>query len=128
MLVKAMGVGNDARSMQPLMYDEPQPTCGRIENNSAERDGADHHTPKKDRLSKPPVWIGRKHCPFLLRESYRPNPFKLASRPALGVFDFTRWGVAALRPGSSSNTDANACPSLFRTSKFATCSCHFALP
>ena len=92
MLVKAMGVGNGARSMQPLMYDEPQPTCGRIENNSAERDGADHHTPKKDRLSKPPVWIGRKHCPFLLRESYRPNPFKLASRPALGVFDFTRWG------------------------------------
>lgn len=87
-----MGVGNGARSMQPLMYDEPQPTCGRIENNSAERDGAYHHTPKKDRLSKPPVWIGRKHCPFLLRESYRPNPFKKASRPALGVFDFTRWG------------------------------------
>ena len=100
MLVKAMGVGNDARSMQPLMYDEPQPTCGRIENNSAERDGADHHTPRKIVSRSRRFGLGANmdpasfslYCPFLLRESYRPNPFKLASRPALGVFDFTRWG------------------------------------
>jgi hypothetical protein len=31
-------------SMQPLMYDQPQPTRGRIENNSTKRGGANHHT------------------------------------------------------------------------------------
>lgn len=64
--------------MQSLMDDQPQPTCGRIENNSAESDGADHYTPQKDRLSKPPVWIRREHRPILLLESYRPKPLKLA--------------------------------------------------
>jgi hypothetical protein len=60
-------------SMQPLMYDQPQPTCGRIENNSAERGGADHHTAKKDCLSKPPVWIGREHCAILLARMLSPQ-------------------------------------------------------
>jgi hypothetical protein len=52
--------------MQPLMYDQPQPTCGRIENDSTERGGTDHHRPQKDCLAKPPVWIGREHFPILL--------------------------------------------------------------
>ena len=38
-----MEAENGARSMQSLMYDQPQPTCGRIEDNSAERGGADHY-------------------------------------------------------------------------------------
>jgi hypothetical protein len=45
--------------MQSLMYDQPQPTCGRIEDNSTERGGADHHAPEKDCLAKSPIWIGR---------------------------------------------------------------------
>jgi hypothetical protein len=35
-----------ARSMQPLMHDQPQPTCGRPENSGAERSRADHHGAK----------------------------------------------------------------------------------
>jgi len=33
-------------SMQSLMDDQPQPMCGRPENNSAERHGADHYGTK----------------------------------------------------------------------------------
>jgi hypothetical protein len=68
------------------MYDQPQPTCGRVQNNSAERCGADHHRPEKDCLAKPAVWIGGEHCPILparmLASSIRLKP---ASQPALGV-------------------------------------------
>lgn len=72
--------------MQPLMYDQPQPTCGRIENDSAERGGADHHSPQKDCLAKPPIWIGREHCPILLARMLASSILlKQASRPALGV-------------------------------------------
>ena len=72
--------------MQPLMYDQPQPTCGRIENDSAERSGADHHSPQKDCLAKPPIWIGREHCPILLARMLASSILlKQASRPALGV-------------------------------------------
>jgi hypothetical protein len=83
--------------MQPLMCDQPQPTCGGIKNNSAERGGADHHAPQKDCLSKPPVWIGREHFPILLTRMLSPPILlKLACRPAaethIGVFDFTRCG------------------------------------
>jgi hypothetical protein len=59
--------------MQPLMYDQPQPTCGCIENNGAERGGADHHTAQKDCLAKPPVWIGREHCPILSARMLSPQ-------------------------------------------------------
>jgi hypothetical protein len=76
-----MEIGNGARSMQPLMYDQPQPTCGCIENNGAERGGTDHHTAQKDCLAKSPVWIGREHVRFFQRGCYRPNA-KLASRLA----------------------------------------------
>jgi hypothetical protein len=89
--------------MQPLMYDQPQPTCGRVENDSAERGGADHHSPQKDCLAKPPIWIGREHCPILLARMLASSILlKQASRPALGVSDFTRWGdrpeAGVLRP------------------------------
>jgi hypothetical protein len=88
-----MGLGNGARSMQPLMYDQPQPTCGRIQNNSAERGGADHHRPEKDCLAKPPVWIGREHCLILPARTLASSILlKPASRPAPRGFDFTRWG------------------------------------
>ncbi len=33
-------------SMQPLMHDQPEPTCDRPENNSAEHHGADHRGAK----------------------------------------------------------------------------------
>ena len=72
--------------MQPLMYHQPQPTCGRIENDSAERGGADHYRPQKDRLAKPPVWIGREHCPILPARTLASSILlELASRPALRV-------------------------------------------
>ena len=72
--------------MQPLMYDQPQPACGRIQNNGAERGGADHHRPEKDGLAKPPVWIGREHCPILPARTLASSILlELASRPALGV-------------------------------------------
>jgi hypothetical protein len=81
-----MKIGNGARSMQPLMYDQPQPTCSRIENDSAEPGGADHHSPQKDCLAKPPIWIGREHCPILLARLLASSILlKQASRPALGV-------------------------------------------
>jgi hypothetical protein len=68
------------------MYDQPQPACGRIQNNSAERSGADHHRPEKDCLTKPPVWIGRKHCPILPARMLASSiHLKLAPRPALGI-------------------------------------------
>jgi hypothetical protein len=38
--------GSGAASMQPLMHDQPQPTCGRPENSSAERSRADHNGAK----------------------------------------------------------------------------------
>ena len=53
------------RSMQPLMYDQPQPTCNRIKDDGAERGHADHHSSQEDRLPKPSVWIGREHFPNL---------------------------------------------------------------
>jgi len=72
--------------MQPLMYHQPQPACGRIQNNSAERGGADHHRAEKDCLAKPPVWIGREHCPILPARTLASSILlKLASWPALGV-------------------------------------------
>jgi hypothetical protein len=85
--------------MQPLMYYQPQPTCGRIENDSTERGGADHHSPQKDCLAKPPVWIGREHFPILLaRILASPILLKLASRPALGVSTLPD-GVIDLKQG-----------------------------
>jgi len=109
-----MGLGSGAWSMQPLMCDQPQPTCGRIENNSPERGGADHHAPQKDCLAKPPIWIRREHCTILLARMLSPPILlKLASRPAaethLGFFDFTRWGdrpeAVELRPYFGADRD-----------------------
>jgi hypothetical protein len=35
--------GSGGTLMQPLMYDEPKPTCGRPKNSSGERADRDHH-------------------------------------------------------------------------------------
>jgi hypothetical protein len=43
-LTRAAGSG--VLLMQPLMYNQPQPTCSRPENTGAERSGADHHGAK----------------------------------------------------------------------------------
>jgi hypothetical protein len=86
--------------MQSLMYDQPQPTCGRIENNGTERDGADHHAPQKDCLAKPPVWIGREqlsdsssakcHRPQCSLSWLRSRPFSTLPD---GAMDLKHWNV-----------------------------------
>jgi hypothetical protein len=103
------------------MCDQPQPTCGRIKNDGAERGGADHYAPEKDCLSKPPVWIGREHFPILLARMLSPSiPFKLALRPALGVIDFTRRGdrseAGEPRPHFGADRDVNGFDEAARSS------------
>jgi hypothetical protein len=83
--------------MQPLMYDEPKPTCGRIEEDSTERGGADHHATQKDCLSKPPVWIGREHCPILPVRKLSP-PILLKAGFVAGAWNPSR-GFSTLPDG-----------------------------
>jgi hypothetical protein len=42
-----MAAGSGVPSMQTLMRHQPQPARDRIENNSAERSGADHYGAKQ---------------------------------------------------------------------------------
>jgi hypothetical protein len=43
----AKAVESGGLSVQALMNDQPQPACGRPENNSAERSGVDHYGAKQ---------------------------------------------------------------------------------
>jgi len=42
--------------MQALMHDQPQPACGRVENNSADCHDANHHGSKYQALREWPLW------------------------------------------------------------------------
>ncbi len=77
------GVSRHCFSSQTLMHNQPQPSCGRIEDNCAERGRADHHATQEDRLAKPAIGIGCEHGDRSIQT--------VGFRPA-GVFDFNRWG------------------------------------
>jgi hypothetical protein len=46
LLRRTTAAGSGGWSMQPLMHDQPQPTCGHPENSGAKRSPADHHDAK----------------------------------------------------------------------------------
>src|ERR1043165_669752 len=43
------------------MHDDPEPACGRVENDCAKRGSPDHNGAEKERLAKPSIWIGCEH-------------------------------------------------------------------
>jgi hypothetical protein len=83
------------------MHDDPEPGCSRIENDRADRGGADHHSAEEDRLAKPPVWIGCEHLGFFSLDGIVRDPSKLfASRSGASRFSTLADGLIDLKHAS----------------------------
>jgi hypothetical protein len=72
--------------MQPLMHDQPQPTCGRSQYDSGERGDRDHHGGPKQAL--PERTLGRERGHFLWLLALCLPQFSSTSSFTAGAFGY----------------------------------------